>query len=198
MPPTIADIITDHERYAARRAQARSRMIPLRAERRVRVGDVIAVEFENAETLRYQVQEMVYTERLTEPAEIAHEIDVYSRLLPSSHVLTATVLVELDVLETVRAELRRLSGLQRSIALDIDGVTVPAEEIRGPDEDPDSPSETVSVHMVRFGLTEATRDAFRDPRVPVDLVVDHPAYSESTPIAGKTRRGLIADLSLPG
>jgi Protein of unknown function (DUF3501) len=198
MPLTVADIITDHEKYAARRAQTRSRMIPLRAERRVRVGDIIAFEFENAETLRYQVQEMVYTERLTEPAEIAHEIEVYSRLLPSSHVLTATMFIELDVLATVRAELSRLSGLQQSIALDVDGVTVPAEEIRGPDEDPDSPSETVSVHMVRFGLTEATRDAFRDPQVPVEVVVDHPAYSDSTPIIGRTRRSLIADLSLHG
>jgi hypothetical protein len=173
-------------------------MIPLRAQRRVRVGDIIAFEFENAETLRYQIQEMVYTERLTEPAEIAHEIDVYSRLMPSSHVLTATVFIELDVLENVREELDRLSGVQRSIAIEIGGLTVPAEEVRGPDENPDTPSETVSVHMVRFSLSDQARDAFRDPQVPAELVVDHRAYSDSTPITGTTRRSLIADLTLRG
>jgi len=84
-------------------------MIPVRAERRVRVGDLLVLEFENEETLRYQVQEMVYTERLTAPADVAHEVEAYSRLLPGSHVLTATVFIELQLLATVREELERLT-----------------------------------------------------------------------------------------
>ncbi|MCK9904387.1 DUF3501 family protein [Frankia sp. Cpl3] len=195
---TIADITTDHQSYSARRSQARARMIPIRAERRVRVGDILLFEFENAETLRYQVQEMVYTERLSAPGEVAHEVDAYSRLLPSSHALTATMFIELDQLDAVRDELVRLSGVQSRISLEIGGVTVPAVEIPGVDEDPDAPSETVSVHMFRFPLTDETRDAFRDPEVPVELVVDHPAYSDGTPVTGATRRSLIADLALPG
>ncbi|EFC80771.1 DUF3501 family protein [Parafrankia sp. EUN1f] len=194
---TTADITTDHGSYAASRSEARARMIPIRSERRVRVGDILLFEFENAQTLQYQVQEMVYTERLSAPGEVAHEIDVYSRLLPSSHVLTATMFIELNQLDAVRDELRRLDGVQRRISLEIGGVTVPAVEIPGIDEDPDSPSETVSVHMFRFPLTDETRDAFRDPEVPAELVVDHPAYNDSTPITGATRRSLIADLALP-
>jgi hypothetical protein len=196
MTLTVADITTDHQAYAAVRSQERARMLPLRAGRRVRVGDMLLFEFENAQTLRYQVQEMVYTERLTEPAEIAQEIEVYGRLLPSSHVLAATLFIELDQPGSVREELLRLAGVQRSIALEVGGVTVAAEEIRGLDEDLDTESETVSVHMVRFVLSDETRDALRDPEVPVELVVDHPAYSDSTPIVGDTRRSLIADLAL--
>jgi len=196
MALTVADITTDHQAYAAQRREARSRMIPIRAERRVRGGDILVFEFENTETLRYQIQEMVYTERMTQPADIAHEVEAYSRLLPSSHSLTATMFIELNELATIRSELTRLSGIQGCVALEIDGVSVPAVEIRGLDEDPDTPSETVSVHMVRFPLTDQTRDAFRDPEVPVELVVDHPAYSDSTPITGATRRSLIADLAL--
>ncbi|OAA28298.1 Protein of unknown function (DUF3501) [Frankia sp. EI5c] len=195
---TIADITTDHRSYSARRSSARARMIPIRAERRVRVGDILLFEFENAETLRYQVQEMVFTERLTAPDDVAHEIDVYSRLLPSSHALTATMFIELDELGAVRDELRRLDGVQRAISLEIGGVVVPAVEVPGIDEDPDAPSETVSVHMFRFPLTDETRDAFRDPEVPVELVVDHPSYSDAAPVVGATRRSLIADLALPG
>jgi hypothetical protein len=174
-------------------------MLPVRAVRRVKIGDMLLVEFENEQTLRYQVQEMVFTERLTDVADVAHEIEVYGRLLPSSHALTATLFIELDVLDTVREELARLDGVQDSISLDIGGHTVRAEEIRGLDEDPDTPSQTVSVHMLRFRLDDTRRDAFRDPAVPVELVVDHPAYSESTPIVGETRLNLIADLALkPG
>ncbi|ABD12467.1 hypothetical protein CcI156_15315 [Frankia sp. CcI156] len=196
MALTIADITTDHQAYAERRLRLRSQMILVRAERRVRVGDIVVLEFENEQTLRYQVQEMVYTERLTASADVAHEIDAYSRLLPSSHVLTATVFIELSVLETVREELGRLAGLQHSLALEIGGIRVAGEEIPGLDEDPDMPTETVSVHMVRFALTDSLRDAFRDPGVPVELVVEHPEYSEATPLTGATRRVLIADLAL--
>jgi hypothetical protein len=193
---TVADIVTDHAAYAAARARTRSEMLPVRAARRVKIGDQLVVEFENEQTLRYQVQEMVFTERLTASSDVAREIEVYGRLLPTSHALTATLFIELDVLGTVKEELARLDGVQNAIGLEIGGETVRAEEIRGIDEDPDSPSETVSVHMLRFPLDDARRDAFRDPAVPVELVVDHPAYSESTPIANQTRLSLIADLAL--
>ncbi|WP_322747400.1 MULTISPECIES: DUF3501 family protein [unclassified Frankia] len=198
MALTVADIVTDPEVYAAQRPAARTRILPVRAERRIRVGDMFLFEFENEETLRYQVQEMVYAERLRSPADVAHEIEIYSRLLPASHALTATAFIELDVAETVRSELERLAGVQRSIRLEIDGVPVPGEEIPGPDEAPNIPSPTVSVHMLRFPLSDSTRDAFRDPAVPVELVVDHPAYNEATPITGAARKSLIADLALRG
>ncbi|WP_322759417.1 DUF3501 family protein [Frankia sp. Cr2] len=198
MALTVADIVTDPEVYAAQRPAARTRILPVRAERRIRLGDMLLFEFENEETLRYQVQEMVYTERLRSPSDVAHEIEIYSRLLPASHALTATVFIELDVAETVRSELERLAGVQRSIRLEIDGVPVAGEEIPGPDEVPDIPSPTVSVHMLRFPFSDSTRDAFRDPAVPVELVVDHPAYNEATPITAAARKSLIADLALRG
>ncbi len=197
MPLTVADITTDHQAYAARRAQERSRMIQVRAERRIRVGDMLVFEFEDEQTLRYQVQEMVYTERLTDASGVAHEVDAYARLLPSSHALTATLFIELDAHADVREELSRLAGIQDTISLDIGGVAVRGLEIRGLDEDPDGPSETVTVHMLRFSLDDQQRDAFRDPSIPVEVVVDHPAYSESTPLPGTTRLRLIADLALP-
>ena len=199
---TAAQIITDHQRYADERSAERARVMPIRAERRIRVGDMLAFEFENEDTLRYQVQEMVFVERLSNPAEVAHEIDLYGRMLPSSHELCATLFIELDQEADVRAELSRLSGIQNAVVLEIahpDGSgasRVRGVELRGPDEDLDRPSDTVSVHVVRFTLSGDQRDAFRDPTVAVELVVDHPEYSESTPIQGATRLSLLADLTL--
>src|SRR4030095_14035323 len=106
------------------------------------VGDMLLFEFENERTLRYQVQEMVYTERLTEPTEVAHEVEMYRRLLPDSHSLTVTMFIELDDLATVRDELRRLDGVQNSVLLEIGHQCVYGIEIRGIDEVPDTPSET--------------------------------------------------------
>lgn len=204
---SVADISTDFSAYGDRRREVFARLVPLRQERRVRLGDLLVVEFESAETLQIQVQEMVYTERLTAPAEIAHEVAAYSRMLPTSHELSATLFLELDDGSDVRAALAEVAGIQHALSLQIDtagtaddprgpGERVPADELPGPDEDPEEPTETVTVHVLRFRLTDAQRDAFRDPSVPVRLVVDHPAYAEATPLSGGTRRALIRDLAL--
>jgi hypothetical protein len=50
--------------------------------------------------------------------------------------------------------------------------------------------------MLRFPMSAAQRDAFRDPAVPVELVVEHEAYSEGAPITADTRLALIKDLAL--
>lgn len=200
MSLTAAQITTDHQQYSERRAAERARVMPIRAERRIRVGDLLAFEFENEDTLRYQVQEMVFVEQMTDPAEVGHEIEIYGRMLPTSHELCATMFIELDQDADVRAELGRLGGIQNSVQLEItgpDGIAIAAAtELRGLDEDLNRPSDTVSVHVLRFTLSDDERDAFRDPAVAVELSVDHPEYSESTPITGPTRLSLLADLAL--
>jgi Protein of unknown function (DUF3501) len=206
---TATQITTDHHSYGERRADERARVMAIRAERRVRVrvGDMLVFEFENLETLRYQVQEMVFVERITDPAEVGHEIELYGRMEPGSHELCATSFIELDQGADVRAELARLSGIQHAVSLEIapsaietegQPSVVPAVELRAFDEDPERPSDTVSVHVVRFTLTDEQRDAFHDPQVPVELVVEHPEYAENTPIRGRARLSLLADLGLGG
>jgi hypothetical protein len=187
-------LILDPADYSAARSAARDRMIPLRRERRLRLGDQIVCEFENADTLLYQVQEMVYAEGIREPAEAAAEVEAYARMMPTSHELSATMFVELDDAATVRNELDRLEGVQRSIYIDLDGARVPATELPSPEGGAPDPR-TYSVHFLRFRLTDEQRDAFRDPAVPAQLGVEHPAYADETPITGATRLSLLADLA---
>ena len=192
---SIGALTLDPAQYAAKRAAARDRMIPLRRGRRLRLGDQLVVEFENAETLTYQVQEMLFTEGITDTAEVAAELAAYSRLLPSSHELTATLFLEFDDVTTVRDELRRLAGVQHAIRIEVGGERADAVELPGPDEDGPS-EETYSVHFLKFHFSDAARDAFRDPSVPALLVVDHPEYADDAPIDGDARRSLLADLAL--
>lgn len=196
MPALRRDaLVLDLQAYAAQRTEARDRMIPLRRGRRLRVGDLMVLEFENATTLTYQVQEMLFTEGITDEAEVTHELEAYSRLLPSSHELVATLFIELDDVTTVREELERLTGVQHAIRIEVGGEAAPAVELPGPDEE--GPSEqTYSVHFLRFHFSDAARDAFRDPSVPASLVVDHPEYADDVPIEGETRKSLLADLAL--
>ena len=86
----------------------RARLIPLRASRRVRLGDAIACEFENADTLLYQVQEMLRIERIFEAAGINEELDAYNPLIPDGSNWKATFMVEFPEEEERREMLTRL------------------------------------------------------------------------------------------
>jgi len=66
------------------------------------VGDYLTFLFENRETIRYQIQEMMRAERIVKEAEIRHEIETYNELLGREGELGATPLIEIDD-PTVRA-----------------------------------------------------------------------------------------------
>src|SRR3954452_10988279 len=146
---SVDDLVLDRTTYAERRTAARDRMIPLRRERRLRLGDQLVCEFENAETLRYQVQEMVYAEGISDRGEAAAEIEAYARMLPTSHELSCTLFIELDDLQTVRDELERLDGVQHALSIDVDGARVPGRELPGLDEGAEA-NRTAAVHFIRF------------------------------------------------
>ncbi len=67
-----------------------------KAERRVHVGPHLTFLFENHETIRYPVLEMVRSERMLKDADIRHEIETYNELLGGNRELGCTLLVELD------------------------------------------------------------------------------------------------------
>lgn len=186
-------LILDPARYAAERTARRAAMMPVRAARRIRCGETVVLEFENASTLKYQVQEMLYAERVTDAATARHEVEVYARLLPGSHALCATFLVELTDEGTVRAELQRLRGLHHVVRMRIGDRSIGAVEIPGPDESGPS-EETHSVHFLRFTFDDAARESFCDAATPVSLHIDHPQYHGDAVVDGPARESLLADL----
>jgi len=60
------------------------------------VGPHLTFLFENHDTIRYQVLEMVRAEQMVKDADIRHEIETYNELLGATGELAATLLVELD------------------------------------------------------------------------------------------------------
>lgn len=195
-------LVLDRDAYLREvRPGLRARLIPLRAARRVRLGDAIACEFEDADTLLYQVQEMLMIEGATDDAAVSHELEAYARLLPTAFSLCCTLFIESEDITTVKAELERLTGVQHAVSLRLhpaEGpeVVVTGVEVPGIDE-PGPSTVTQAVHFVRFGFDDASRDLFRDPAVPAELVVEHPEYAASAALAGELRHLLLADLALP-
>ena len=110
----LDQITLDRDSYAAVRADARKRMLAIRRSRRVQLGQLIALEFENEDTLHYQVQEMVYAENITTRSGAGEEIETYRRLLPTPRSISATLFLEFADLATVH---RDLDGVQHLIRL---------------------------------------------------------------------------------
>jgi Protein of unknown function (DUF3501) len=98
------------DEYDARRDAIRARVMEEKRRRRVHAGPLTFL-FENAETVRYQVQEMLRAERLYRPAEVQHELDTYNELLGGPGELGCTLLIELTDPVERDAKLRAWRGL---------------------------------------------------------------------------------------
>ncbi|HVU60834.1 MAG TPA: DUF3501 family protein [Mycobacteriales bacterium] len=179
------------EVYAQVRGERRAEAISLRRARRVRLGDLVMVEFECAATLRYQAQEMLYVERVTSPAAAAAEVAAYDRLMPGGSTLTATMFIELDDASRIRAELDRLDGLHEAVKLEAGGVSCLARDIPPPDEGPSK--HTVSVHFLGFDLSDDLLAALRAGS-PARLLVDLPAYRTFADLDPALVQTLLGDL----
>lgn len=187
-------LILEPDRYAEVRREQRAVAMELRRQRRVPLGDMLVVEFENAETLRYQAQEMLYVERVTDAGAAAAEVSAYDRLLPTPRSLSATLLIEIADQEQVRAELQRLDGLHQAVRLEIGGRVSAGQDVPPPDEGPSQ--RTFSVHFLRFDLTAEAVEALGRGE-PARLVVDHPEYRAQAALSTELESLLDADLHQP-
>src|SRR5262249_2614263 len=89
---TVEDIL-DSRAYERERDAIRGQVIGLKRTRRVALGPIMSMVFENTETMRWQVQEMARAERMLRDEQIAHEVDMYNQLIPDVGELSATLLL---------------------------------------------------------------------------------------------------------
>jgi hypothetical protein len=173
-PIELSDI-RDIAAYEAERESLRPAMMALKDRRRIRVGEHATFLFENRDTVRYQIQEMMRIERMVKPADIAHEVETYNELIPGPGELSATLLIEYEAPQERDVALRRLLGLDRHIWLDAGGERTPAVfDARQIGEERLS-----AVQYVKFGLTPAQMQAWSQG---AKIVVDHPHYQVERPL----------------
>lgn len=189
--PVTLDDVVGPERYETIRDELRRRVIALKKARRVSVGPELTLVFENHETIRFQIQEMVRAERITDLDAVRAELAVYNALLPNPGELSATLLIEItDPGADVAARLLGFLGLDEHVALMVGDRRVRAEFEAGRSRE----DKLSAVQYVRFALPAPARAAFADPAQPVRLVVDHPRYRHEATIAGEVRASLATDL----
>jgi len=179
--------------YERGRNAYRSQIIELKRRRRISIGPLITLIFENLETLRFQVQEMIRVERITDPAKVQEELDVYNALLPAPGELSATLLIEITDEAKMKEWLDRFMGLDHGDTL---AIVADGERIFGEFEGGRSHETKISaVHFVRFRPTASMKEVFADLRRPVAISVNHNGYHEEASVPGSMREEWLSDLS---
>lgn len=186
------DDIADLRAYEREREDYRDRIIALKKLRRVGVGPIVTLMFENRETVRFQVQEMARAEKLITDEQIRTELDVYNPLIPERGQLSATLFIELTSKLALMEWLPRLVGIERSLEVRIGGEVVPNVVDEAHARQLTREELTASVHYVRFELNVAQVERFATG--PVELAVNHPDYQHATLLADETKQSLLDDL----
>lgn len=192
---TPADLIPDAE-YARQRRDRRAALLPVKRLRRVALGPFCTVIFESYETMLFQVQEMLLTEK-GGAAQIPDELAAYNPLIPQGSELVATVMFEIDEPTRRARELARLGGVEDCFFLqfgaDVRSPGVPEEgdNVERTRED----GKTSSIHFLHFPLTDAMKAAFRDPAVTLAIGSNHEHYAHMAMLSPATRAELARDLS---
>ena len=193
MKPLLQTDLLSTTEYERGRDAYRSRIIELKRRRRISLGPLITLIFENRETLRFQVQEMIRVERITDQAKVQEELDVYNALLPASGELSATLLIEITDEARMKEWLDRFMGLDHGEKL---AIVADGERIYGEFEGGRSHETKISaVHFVRFKPTASMKDAFADLRRPVVISVNHNGYQEDVSVPGSMREEWLSDLA---
>lgn len=188
---TPNDLLPPDE-YERQREAYRQTIIDLKRRRRIGIGEKITMVFENRETLRFQIQEMIRVERIVDPKKVQEELEVYNALLPGSGELSATLLIELTEAETMKHWLDLFMGLDHGQKL---GLRAGGEIVYGEFEGGHSHETKISaVHFVRFRPTPAMVTALADPAVRVALSVRHAGYEADAEVPWMMRQEWLSDL----
>jgi Protein of unknown function (DUF3501) len=177
--------------YAAIRSEQRKRITEIKRHRRIEVGPFATFYFENYETMRHQVHEMLHIERGGE-AQIEDELAAYNPLIPQEKELVATVMFEIDDPARRASVLARLGGIEDHVFLDIAGRRIRGEP--DPTRENTSPEgKAASVQFLRFPFTNEQIARFKTPGAQAIAGFDHPNYGHMAVLPEPVRAALAED-----
>ena len=189
---TPADLIPDAE-YARVRKDRRAALLPIKRLRRVQLGPICTILFECYETMLFQIQEMLLTEK-GGAAQVPDELAAYNPLIPQGSELVATVMFEID--DPVRREqaLARLGEVEDRFFLQVGAERVPGVP-EGDIERTREDGKTAAVHFLHFRLEPEQIAVFRDPATTIMVGCDHERYSHLAGLSPASRAELARDFA---
>ena len=181
------------EEYAEIRPAFRQQVMAHKKNRQLPLGEHARLYFEDALTIKYQIQEMLRIEKVFEASGISEELESYNPLIPDGHNWKATFMVEYPDPQERAIRLAELIGVEDKVWMQVED----CERVH-PIADEDMPREnevkTSSVHFLRFELTPTMMAALGNGAA-IFAGVDHPAYTiEPFQIGAEIRDSLAGDI----
>ncbi|USD36578.1 MULTISPECIES: DUF3501 family protein [Ferrimonas] len=195
MSKLTRDQLWSLETYAEKRPLFRRQIMEHKRLRQLQLGEHIRLSFEDALTIRYQIQEMLRIEGIFERAGIQEELDAYNPLIPDGTNLKATMLIEYTNVDERKLRLAQLAGIEHTLWLQVgDGQRIMA--IADEDMARSEADKTSSVHFLRF---EFPPEAIIDIKQGASLHcgIDHPLAGVAKITAPpEVRNALARDLEM--
>jgi Protein of unknown function (DUF3501) len=180
------------EAYAKQRKALRAEAIAHRKLRSAALGEHMTLQFEDEQTIRRQIQEMLHIEKIFDEEGIQGEIEAYAPLIPDGSNWKATLLIEYPDPHERKRELARLIGVEDRLFVEVEGhgrvYAVADEDLKRENDE-----KTSAVHFARFEFNAAQREAIRAGAA-VKLGCDHRYYPSHVQIAAETLASLAGDL----
>ena len=149
----LSDIL-EQRAYERIRDTKRAEIIELKRRRRISLGTIVTVMFENRATMQSQIQEMLRVERVVSDEGVLEELKAYNPLIPEAGQLCATVFIELVTDDQMREWLPKLVDIEKSIAIKLaNGEVVKATVDEAHAEQLTRETVTAAVHYIRFQFT---------------------------------------------
>lgn len=181
------------KQYELKRPKILPEIIQYKKSRRLILGEMMSLIFENHRTLWFQVQEMVRVERMEDPELIREELNVYNALLPEKGQLSATLFIEITDTKRMLDELSRFKGIEDGECISLE--FQPGSGIVGIfDMLYRNPNKVSSVYFLKFNIPEDSVIKVSDPNIALHLVVNHPNYYVRAQVPMELRRQLGEEL----
>lgn len=175
--------ILDYITYEEQRAAIRANAMKAKDLRRIHLGENLTFLFENTETVRYQILEMVRAEKMVKEADIQHEIDTYNELIGNTGELGCTLLIEIADANERAEKLTKWVGLPEKLYLKFGDGTKAFAQV---DERQNEDEKISSVQFLKFVCGD---------KKPVTIGCEHSAYEIEIDLNEAQKVALTGDLS---
>ena len=187
----ISDLLSLEE-YDKSREEIKQNLLLHKKNRSVKVGDNVLLLFEDYETIKYQVQEMLRIEKIFKENDIQDEIDAYQSLIPDGNNLKATMLIMYTDVNERKIMLNKLCDLENRVWLSIKNsrkiFAVSDEDLERSREE-----KTSAVHFLRFQLSDTDVKSFKEID-DIIIGIDHEEYNHEAKLQRDTASSLAKDL----
>ena len=189
---SLGDVL-DYRAYESVREVSRANVIEIKRRRRLHLGTVVTVSFENRATVLNQIQEMLRVERVVTDEGVSEELKAFNPMIPEVGQLCATLFIELTNEDQMREWLPKLVGIENSIVVYLaDGTQVRGVVDEQHAEGLTRDTITAAVHYLRFDFTPTQVEIFAKGGVQVRCDLSN--YLEAMELPDFTVAVLLTDL----